>query len=335
MGEVVLDPVNVLSALGVAAAVALVAAVLPAGVLSGGGSRRMRGIGPQDAVPAVALLVMAASVAVAVMAQTGPWHRASADHLRGRAFELVEREFLYRQEVQQATLALMRRAHGLELDALRTDHETQIASLRARYQDAWESLAQNSELLVRNTAVEFGLNPDFLAAIAARESGFDPFIANSMSGARGLFQFMPATWNEMGRVYDREIAETGLAYAPVTSENRGTDDDPRNNARLNAVLGAMLALYNIELTGSSDPAILYLAHFAGPEMARYVARNLDSQPDQPIRDVLRQIMPNLADAVIEQNAPAYTEDTTVADFYQWSAAQFAGIPDALSVPASP
>ena len=324
-----IDPIVILAALGLVAATVAVALGLPAATAGGSMSPR---VGRADALAIAVAVALAATIAAAAWLQVGPWHRATADHLRGRAFELIEREFLYRQEVHQNVVALMERAHRQEITALRGRYEGEITSLRERYQEAWEALAQNSEQLIRSVALQFGLNGDFLAAVAARESGFDPGIANALSGARGLFQFMPATWNEMGRLYAEEIAAAGLVYEPVTAANRGDDADPRNNARLNAVLGAMLARFNMEATGSTDPAILYLAHFAGPEMARYVATNLEAQPDQPIREVLRQIMPNLADAVIEQNAPAYREETTLADFYQWSAAHFAGIPSALADP---
>ncbi|MCB9957734.1 MAG: lytic transglycosylase domain-containing protein [Rhodospirillaceae bacterium] len=324
------DPAVLLTALALITLVMTLGAMLPAQAVRVGGRRAARGIGPGDAPVLAAGVALGAAVIVAAWTQLGPWHRGSAEHLRGRAFELVEREFLYREQVHEATLGLLRRAHRQEIETLRAAQESAIALLREQYEDAWLMLAENSEQLVRTVATQFGLNPDFLAAVASQESGFDPFIANTLSGARGLFQFMPATWNEMGQVYGQQIADAGLNYQPVTSENRGTEDDPRNNPRMNAVLGAMLVLYNIELTGSSDPGILYLAHFAGPEMARYVAEHLTDTPDQPIRDVLRQIMPNLADAVIEQNAAAYTEETTLADFYRWSAAHFPGIPTALA-----
>ena len=126
----------------------------------------------------------------------------------------------------------------------------------------------------------------------------------------------------MGTQFAEQLSEAGVVYVPVDGGNRGTATDPRNDARLNAVMGALLTQYNIALTGSDDPAIVYLAHFAGPEMARQVRDAVETDPDRPIRDVVRTIMPALAEAVITQNAAAYAEDMTVQDFYRFAASRF-------------
>ena len=312
----------------------------PRGAVLGGDAGALTGGGPFGQPGTrrwlAAGLVPVAAIAFAVVLDTGPWSRIGADHLRGRDFALIEREFLYRQRIHDTTIDLMRRGHRAEIQALRASYEDQIVSLRARYEEAWEAMTQNSEQLVRSIAQQFGLNPDFMAVVAGRESGFDPGIANADSGARGLFQFMPATWNQIGDQYRDRIEEQGLFYEPVTRDNQGGQEDPRNDARMNTVMGALLTLTNIELTQSDDPAILYLAHFAGAEMARYVAVNLEENPDELIRDVVRRIMPGFAELVIEQNAAAYEEETTVADFYQWSASRFAGIDSAwLEPPEQP
>jgi soluble lytic murein transglycosylase-like protein len=244
-------------------------------------------------------------------------------------FALLEREFRYREQVYERRIALLAQTHDLEIREMRERYETELSLLRDRYEEAWQNLTRNNEALVRSVAAQFGLDADFLARIAGVESGFDSTIANPESGARGLFQFMPATWNEIGRSFADRLADAGLSYLPVDSSNRGTDADPRNDARLNTVMGALLTRYNIELTQSDDPAIVYLAHFAGPEMARYVRDNLEENPDQPIRDALRAIMPGLADAVIEQNAAAYEADMTLQDFYRYAAARFDGIDGVL------
>ena len=245
-------------------------------------------------------------------------------------FALLDREFRYREEVHERRLDLLTQTHSLEIQGMRDRYETELALLRERYDEAWQGLTRNNEALVRNTAGQFGLDADFLARIAGVESGFDSTIANPESGARGLFQFMPATWNEIGVLFADRLTDAGVVYFPVDRNNRGTDADPRNDARLNTVMGALLTAYNIELTQSDDPAIVYLAHFAGPEMARHIRDNLDADPDQPIRDALRAIMPNLAEAVIEQNAAAYQEDMTLQDFYRYAAARFEGVERVLA-----
>jgi hypothetical protein len=244
--------------------------------------------------------------------------------------ELIERELRYQERMYEHALRLLQETHAIEMQRLREGYESEIAALRSRYAEVYQSLTVSNEELVRRIAQQYGLNPEFFAAVSGVESGFDSTIANPESGARGLFQFMPATWNDVGSRYADRLAETGYEYEPVTRENRGQETDPRNDARLNAVMGALLTLDNIEYVGTDDPAIVYLAHFAGPEMAAYVNENFETNPDEPIRDVVRRLMPGIAEAVIEQNAPAYTETMTVRDFYQYSAARFAGIDSAVA-----
>ncbi len=252
----------------------------------------------------------------------------------GRDFALIEREFTYRDHMYDQMMTRVRQGHQQELATLRRQYESEIAALRAAYERAIETLPSNIERLVRRIGEQFGFNPDFFARICAIESGFNPTIANGDSGARGLFQFMPDTWNTVGAQHSAELAAMGLNFVPVTSANRSQADDPRNNARLNAVMGGFLTRASLEQLNTNDPAILYISHFAGPVMAAYVRDNHATNPDRLIRDVLREVFPTFADAIIAQNAPAYTETTTVQDFYNWAAGHFRGITTArLETPA--
>jgi hypothetical protein len=45
---------------------------------------------------------------------------------------------------------------------------------------------------------KLSLNPDYLAAVIAFESGFDPAAKNPLSDASGLIQFMPGTASKLG-----------------------------------------------------------------------------------------------------------------------------------------
>lgn len=250
--------------------------------------------------------------------------------LATRDFALVEREFLYRERLNERIVDRLQQAHDQEMRQLREGYESQLEALRSRYQEAYEQMTQNNEQLVRSIAAQYGLDADFFARVSGVESGFDSTVANPESGARGLFQFMPRTWNGIGDQFGDDIHAAGAVFEPVTRENAGTEQDPRNDARLNTIMGALLTRLNIESVRSTDPAIVYLAHFAGPEMASYVNTNLNTNPEELIRAVVRRIMPGLAEAVIEQNAPAYEETTTLRDFYQFAASRFADIETALS-----
>lgn len=55
--------------------------------------------------------------------------------------------------------------------------------------------------LLEATAARYGYDAALLAAQAHQESAFQPGAVSS-AGARGLMQFMPATWRELGRGKD-------------------------------------------------------------------------------------------------------------------------------------
>ncbi len=284
---------------------------------------------PQRRLVLSALAATAVAAALCALATVVVYQQVDRYALGFNSPAVIQRTFHYRERMYDHAMRLMEQTHALELQRLREGYETELAALRSRYEEVYEHLTVSNEELVRRVAQQYGLNPEFFARVSGVESGFDSTIANPESGARGLFQFMPATWNDVGSRYADRLAEIGHAFVPVTRDNRGRETDPRNDAELNAVMGALLTLDNVAYTGSYDPAIVYLAHFAGPQMAAYVKDNRETNPDEPIRDVVRRLLPDLAEAIIEQNAPAYTETTTVRDFYQYAAARFAGIDSAV------
>ncbi|NBC32594.1 MAG: transglycosylase SLT domain-containing protein [Alphaproteobacteria bacterium] len=309
------------------AALALLPRPRTAGAATGGWRAGLRT--NRAPVAAVLAAVGLAVVVAALAAGLGDRHRMPAG-LATRDFALVEREFIFRERLNERIVERLEQTHAQEMRQLREGYETELAALRSRYEEAYEQMTQNNEQLVRSIAVQYGLDPDFFARVSGVESGFDATVANPESGARGLFQFMPRTWNQIGEQFGDDVLAAGVSFEPVTRDNAGEAADPRNDARLNTIMGALLTRLNVETTRSTDPAIVYLAHFAGPEMANYVKNNLESNPDELIRDVVRRIMPNIAEAVIEQNAPAYEETTTLRDFYQYAAARFADVDTVLS-----
>ena len=54
------------------------------------------------------------------------------------------------------------------------------------------------QYLITSKAREYGLDPDTMLKIADIESKFDPKARNP-SGASGVFQFMPSTWQQYGK----------------------------------------------------------------------------------------------------------------------------------------
>lgn len=107
-----------------------------------------------------------------------------------------------------------------------------------------------------------GVDPSLMKTFADIESGFDPTARPAVdkstgkraSGAVGLYQFIPSTWNEMMRKYGPKY---GLA--PET---------PPTDARANALMGAEFLRENAEylknkLGRPATATDLYLAHFLG------------------------------------------------------------------------
>lgn len=107
-----------------------------------------------------------------------------------------------------------------------------------------------------------GVDPGLMAAMAAQESGFHPHIGAAGSSAKGLFQFIDATWRA-----------TLNKYGPKYGIPAGT---PPTNAAANALMGACYIKENYQgllKTGVTPTAgDLYLAHFLGLGGARTAMR---------------------------------------------------------------
>lgn len=54
------------------------------------------------------------------------------------------------------------------------------------------------EDIIRTEAIAAGIDPDTAIRIATCESSLNPYARNEQSGAQGLFQFLPSTWEWIG-----------------------------------------------------------------------------------------------------------------------------------------
>jgi hypothetical protein len=126
------------------------------------------------------------------------------------------------------------------------------------------------------------VDPKLLATIVAIESNFDPnakppidkYTGRRSSGAEGLVQFIPSTWNQQMKAYSGKYG-----IAPGT---------PPSDARANALLGAEYIKSNLEyLKGKLKRPVtatdVYLAHFLGPGGA---TQFLNSDPNGIAADAM-------------------------------------------------
>jgi len=135
---------------------------------------------------------------------------------------------------------------------------------------------------IQSAARESGVDPQLLAAIAWRESRFDPNAGNQHSSAKGLLQFTTGTWLQVVRNYGSEH-NAGRYAAAIHRDQSGallvSGKQMRTTIlrlRNDPVLSAKLAAKNMSqqreamqawLGRSVTPADLYLTHVLGPSGA--------------------------------------------------------------------
>lgn len=144
----------------------------------------------------------------------------------------------------------------------------------------WDDPAVPPAILdaIQTAARESGIDPHLLAAIAWRESRFDPEARNQQSSAKGLLQFTSGTWLRVVRDYGS--AHDAADYAAAIHTSRSGDlvvSDSMRSAilqlRSNPTLSAKLAAQNMQrqrgvmeaqLGRPVTSADLYLLHVLGP-----------------------------------------------------------------------
>jgi hypothetical protein len=118
---------------------------------------------------------------------------------------------------------------------------------------------------IKEAAKKVGTDESIMLAMAKQESGFNPAAKASTSSAKGLFQFLDATWKGMADKYSKSFPE--LLKGPM-------------DVLASAISGALyikenseyLKKNNIPVTGTT----IYASHFLGPGGAR---RLLQADPD--------------------------------------------------------
>lgn len=123
--------------------------------------------------------------------------------------------------------------------------------------------AERIEQTINNSAMELGLNPQFVRRIAEVESGLNPKAKAKTSSASGLFQFTNSTWRQMVKEYGGHL---------------GIQMQDKNNPEANAIMGALHIRDNangLKNALGRDPTSgeVYMAHFLGLGGAKSLLRN--------------------------------------------------------------
>jgi hypothetical protein len=147
---------------------------------------------------------------------------------------------------------------------------------------------------LRRASAATGVDFNFLLEQARTESSLNPKAQARTSSARGLFQFLDATWLEL---VEKHGARHGL-QAQATAISRRADGSPtvkdpaqrdailalRDDPYLSGVMAAELAQENAaslrqQLGREAKPAELYMAHFLGAAGAARFLGGLEENPD--------------------------------------------------------
>ena len=123
--------------------------------------------------------------------------------------------------------------------------------------------------IIKTAANKAGVDPSIMTSMAAVESGFNPNARAGSSSAKGLFQFLNATWNT-------QIHRDGSKYG-LTSETSPFDP------MANSLMGSEFVKDNLQAIKDVKPnpnlTDAYMAHFLGAGGARKFLRAMQTNPN--------------------------------------------------------
>ena len=134
--------------------------------------------------------------------------------------------------------------------------------------------------MIQEAAKWVGIDPGLAAAVAAKESGFNPTSMSKEAGpkaARGMYQFKPDTFNEMVKKY-------GSKYG-ITAQNANIMD-PRQSA----LMGMHYVKQGMSSAGGKSAGWAYLTHFLGQ------GGNLEKFKSMGDSDIPAKVLPGPAAA---------------------------------------
>lgn len=167
---------------------------------------------------------------------------------------------------------------------------------------------------ILQASARYGIDPVVMARVAAQESSFRPTVSAGGGGsAKGLYQFVNATWLE------RAKSDPSIGVDPNLSTSQQLA--LRDNPQISANAGASLMVSNSKIIGSKDPGDLYLAHFVGAGAAKpIIAADKAGNGNKTVREIVSSMKggPRIW-AVMKKNNKNLTDSTTSAELRAWSA----------------
>lgn len=147
---------------------------------------------------------------------------------------------------------------------------------------------------IQNASLKYKIPLNYMLALAAKESNFDPLAKAKTSSATGLYQFIKATWTSL--------------WKDAKTPPQPTDPYASADAAARFIKQIQIKL------NTDDPASLYLGHFLGPEGASDLLAAYKKNSDTSVLEIIHE-------AQLKANRSIFYKDDkpkTVEDIYLWS-----------------
>jgi hypothetical protein len=172
------------------------------------------------------------------------------------------------------------------------------------YNDIPEPKGDGNWEAVKDTIIKaaeiVGVDPGLMATMARIESGFRTQVKAKTSSARGLYQFLASTWQEMMGKYANQYG--------IPANAQPTD------ARAASIIGGLYLKNNMQylenkLGRGINANDIYAAHFLGPYGAQKL---LSAPPDTPADSILPKAAQSNVSVFYDNRRPK-----TVSEIYDW------------------
>jgi hypothetical protein len=167
----------------------------------------------------------------------------------------------------------------------RSDIDAATKTIDPNTVPGWKTAPADVKASITSAAQTHGVDEGYLAAIAQKESSFNPTARAKTSSATGLFQFTDKTWDDVVAKHKKELGLQGADQATIRAA--------RNNPAINSQAAALLTKDNQRILErrvgngyKATPSDLYLAHFMGVDAAGKVIAASNTNPNTSVSDAI-------------------------------------------------